>query len=592
MQGACRGHACRHRGMGMLTASTLTASMLTACMMLGCSAGSADLYLQIASRKRQVPFPLIHPRKEGEAAAAAMHEQAAAHQRVQTRQPAPTVSPASMPTEWSQMHPSLTPQPTFMPDDAEYFHPAFLAAMSTQPQLGEGGEAAAEALLMLGEQGGWGANAAASQRAGVPAQQRPAPSRRGQHGTVTISVGGLDYTLHKHGSSRRAGLFIQNNAGIKRLMPAYQPVNTPAEAALHLELLDTCTTGGRVDWVMMKQLWNQRFVQQVFSDAPVSPGQQLYPKGKKELRAFYANLDRLQRSKRNRQYSLALLALAARQQGGQQQQQQPTIMVMPAAGLLPRQIRPPQYPPESALLKAFIAKGISQQQQQQQQQQLLQGQGQGAGPPSTSGAQQQQQGQGQGQGAGPLSTSGAQQQQGQGQGQGAGPLSTSRAQQQQGQGQGQGAGPLSTSGAQQQQGQGQQAGPSTSGAQQLQGQRVGIWAAFMRRQAAPTPPSGAMASAPAIASTSAPAIASTSAPAMGVARRAREEDPDPGPPAKKGRYLCTKCAKYGKVARYKGDGHSSTCPHKHEKAITKGKDGRNFNAKQYLASKGKPSVPC
>ena len=552
MQGACRGHACRHRGMGMLTASTLTASMLTACMMLGCSAGSADLYLQIASRKRQVPFPLIHPRKEGEAAAAAMHEQAAAHQRVQTRQPAPTVSPASMPTEWSQMHPSLTPQPTFMPDDAEYFHPAFLAAMSTQPQLGEGGEAAAEALLMLGEQGGWGANAAASQRAGVPAQQRPAPSRRGQHGTVTISVGGLDYTLHKHGSSRRAGLFIQNNAGIKRLMPAYQPVNTPAEAALHLELLDTCTTGGRVDWVMMKQLWNQRFVQQVFSDAPVSPGQQLYPKGKKELRAFYANLDRLQRSKRNRQYSLALLALAARQQGGQQQQQQPTIMVMPAAGLLPRQIRPPQYPPESALLKAFIAKGISQQQQQQQQQQLLQGQGQGAGPPSTSGAQQQQQGQGQGQGAGPLSTSGAQQQQG----------------------------------------QGQQAGPSTSGAQQLQGQRVGIWAAFMRRQAAPTPPSGAMASAPAIASTSAPAIASTSAPAMGVARRAREEDPDPGPPAKKGRYLCTKCAKYGKVARYKGDGHSSTCPHKHEKAITKGKDGRNFNAKQYLASKGKPSVPC
>ena len=370
MQGACRGHACRHRGMGMLTASTLTASMLTACMMLGCSAGSADLYLQIASRKRQVPFPLIHPRKEGEAAAAAMHEQAAAHQRVQTRQPAPTVSPASMPTEWSQMHPSLTPQPTSMPDDAEYFHPAFLAAMSTQPQLGEGGEAAAEALLMLGEQGGWGANAAASQRAGVPAQQRPAPSRRGQHGTVTISVGGLDYTLHKHGSSRRAGLFIQNNAGIKRLMPAYQPVNTPAEAALHLELLDTCTTGGRVDWVMMKQLWNQRFVQQVFSDAPVSPGQQLYPKGKKELRAFYANLDRLQRSKRNRQYSLALLALAARQQGGQQQQQQPTIMVMPAAGLLPRQIRPPQYPPESALLKAFIAKGISQQQQQ----------GAGAGP--------------------------------------------------------------------------------------------------------------------------------------------------------------------------------------------------------------------
>jgi hypothetical protein len=415
--------------MGMLTASTLTASMLTACMMLGCSAGSADLYLQIASRKRQVPFQLIHPRKEGEAAAAAMHEQAAAHQRVQTRQPAPTVSPASMPTEWSQMHPSLTPQPTFMPDDAEYFHPAFLAAMSTQPQLGEGGEAAAEALLMLGEQGGGGANAAASQRAGVPAQQRPAPSRRGQHGTVTISVGGLDYTLHKHGSSRRAGLFIQNNAGIKRLMPAYQPVNTPAEAALHLELLDTCTTGGRVDWVMMKQLWNQRFVQQVFSDAPVSPGQQLYPKGKKELRAFYANLDRLQRSKRNRQYSLALLALAARQQGGQQQQQQPTIMVMPAAGLLPRQIRPPQYPPESALLKAFIAKGISQQQQQQQQ----------------------GQGQGQGQGAGPLSTSRAQQQQGQGQGQG------------------QGAGPLSTSGAQQQQGQGQQAGPSTSGAQQLQG---------------------------------------------------------------------------------------------------------------------------
>ena len=49
---------------------------------------------------------------------------------------------------------------------------------------------------------------------------------------------------------------------------------------------------------------------------------------------------------------------------------------------------------------------------------------------------------------------------------------------------------------------------------------------------------------------------------------------------------------YGKVARYKGDGHAETCPFKDRPAVKKGKDKRNFDAKRYLESKGKLSVPA
>jgi hypothetical protein len=66
----------------------------------------------------------------------------------------------------------------------------------------------------------------------------------------------------------------------------------------------------------------------------------------------------------------------------------------------------------------------------------------------------------------------------------------------------------------------------------------------------------------------------------------------PAQASSRGPYLCTKCAKHGKVAVWKKDGHGQTCPYKHLDAPVKGANGKHFNAKQYLASKGKATEPA
>ena len=240
-------------------------------------------------------------RAAGEAAAAAVLERAAQHSPAVALQPPPALAVSALPTSWRLLCPAGQ-QPTAVPPDSEFVHERFLAAMQGAPLQQD--DEAAEALLLLRSSSEKAAKAAASTAEAAGADGGLASSSQ-QHVQQPGSPG---YTVHAHGTSRRASKWFKGRTGPPRVLPALRrPVATPAEKLLFTELRDAATLSAAAgpDWDLFKALWNQRFVLQLELEEELTASQMIYPKGKKELKDYNAEVDRSVRSLENRQYSKA-----------------------------------------------------------------------------------------------------------------------------------------------------------------------------------------------------------------------------------------------------------------------------------------------